>query len=108
MFTEILPCNKFSANQMHKYVMGYNFLAIRLDTCRGCSTGTDPINDSTTLGSLQKLWIRDENIKKRAKMLGRLHLPNRTKYMPDCLDQNPDLTWGQDDFLHKTGNYCAN
>ena len=31
---------------------------------------------------------------------------HRQEYIPACLNQDPDLTWVQDDFLHNpTGNY---
>ena len=61
----------------------------------------------STPGSVAKVGSRGhKSRKKRTKMLGQFHIPKRTYYIPACLDQDSDLTWGQDDFLHnKTGNY---
>ena len=71
----------------------------------GCSTGTDPVTDSSTLGSVAKVVDSGtKTTKKCTKMMGWLHLLNRTKTA--CLDLDPDLTWRQDHFLNnKTQNY---
>ena len=73
----------------------------------GCSTGTDPINNSVTLGSVAKFRESGKKTtKKPAKMLDQLQLPDRMWHIPPCLDQVPDLIWGRDHFLQdKTGNY---
>ena len=42
------------------------------------------------------------NIHKDGKILGRLHLPDRTCYIQACLDLEADLPWGRDVF-YKTG-----
>ena len=58
-----------------------------------CSTGADPITDCTTLGSVAKVRDRGQKSrKKHAENLGRFHLPNRTQYIPACLDHEPNLT----------------
>ena len=47
--------------------------------CGGYPTGTDPVTDSTTLGSVaQVVELGTKTTKKHAKMMGQLHLPGRT------------------------------
>ena len=62
-----------------------------------------PITDSMTLGLVTKVRSQGhESRKKHTKMFGKFHLPDRMYYIPACLDQDPDLTWDQDDFLRET------
>ena len=71
----------------------------------GCSTGANPTTDSTTLGSVRK--VEDKNLEKKCtKNWGRFHLPDRIHLISSCMDQDPDMTWGQGVLSNdKTGNY---
>ena len=44
----------------------------------GCSTGTDPVTDSVTLGSVTKVMESGMKPQNPEKMLGQLHIPDRT------------------------------
>ena len=73
----------------------------------GCSTGADPITNSVTLGLVAKVGRQGSKSRNSSEnMLGRLHLPTMKKYKLACLDHDPNLTWGRDDFLKdKMGSY---
>ena len=64
------------------------------------STGSHPTSDSMTLVSVAKSGVGTKIQKECAKNLGWFHLPDRTYYIPACLDLLPNLTPGRDDFLH--------
>ena len=65
----------------------------------GYSIGAEPTTDSTALGSVTKVGGWGQKSRKKGwKNLGQFHLPNRTKYIPACLDLDAHLTWAQNVF----------